>query len=87
MGQKPVDYQSARRRTVTCMFVALMVGIFAFAVALMYAANNLPDDQFVGGIILTAMAGAMGSFLSLIGIIVKGVVDNLTKQDDEQKES
>lgn len=36
--------------------------------------------QFIQGIVLTAIAGAISAFLSFIGII-KGIVDNLTRDD------
>ena len=67
-----------------------MFGILIFAVgvlvfALMISPSFLPDNDFVRGIILTAIAGAIGSFLSLIGLIVKGLVDNLTKEEPPQQ--
>ena len=58
-----------------------MIGVGVLVAVLIVSASNLPDDQFVGGIILTAIAGAIGSFLSLIGIIVKGIMDKLTQED------
>ena len=75
------DHQTARRRAAMCMFFALMIGVAILVAVLIISAKNLPDDQFVGGIILTAIAGAIGSFLSLIGIIVKGIMDKLTQED------
>ena len=75
------DHQTARRRAAMCMFGALMFGVGVLVTVLIISANNLPKDQFVGGIILTAIAGAIGSFLSLIGIIVKGIMDKLTQEE------
>ena len=49
--------------------------------ALVGSTKYLPDDDFIRGIILTAIAGAIGSFLSLIGIIVKGIMDKLTQEE------
>ena len=49
--------------------------------ALLKAAGDFQDptgDAYVKGVILTALSGALGTILTLIGIIVKGVVDNLT---------
>ena len=49
--------------------------------ALLYAAGDFQDpsgDAYVKGVILTALAGALGTVLTLLGIIVKGVIDNLT---------
>ena len=50
-------------------------------IALIFAVPALPDDDFVKGIILTAIVGAITAFLSFIGIIVKRIVDNLTRED------
>ena len=76
--------QSARRRAAMWMFCILSAGVCLLIGALIVAAHFLPeDDDFVRGIILTAIAGAISSFLSFIGIIVKGLVDNLTSRDVE----
>lgn len=85
MGQKPVDHQTARRRTAMWMFGILVLGVGLLVVALIVCVPALPDDDdFVKGIILTAIAGAISAFLSLIGLIVKGLVDNLTREEPPQ---
>ena len=80
-GSPNLDHQTARRNAAMRMFYTLMVGVGALVVVLIFSARNLPDDEFVGGIILTAIAGGIGSLLSLIGIIVKGIMDKLTQED------
>ena len=53
--------------------------------ALIFSVSVLPsDDDFVGGIVLTAIAGAISAFLSLIGLIVKGIVVNVTRDESTQ---
>ena len=79
MPQTPIDHQTARRRAAMWMFGILVFGVGVLVVALIFAVPSLPDDDFVKGIILTAIAGAISSFLSFIGLIVKGLVDNLTR--------
>lgn len=81
---RTTDHQSARRRAALCMFIILVIGVGLLVTALMVIAPILPKDQFVGGIILTAIAGAISSFLSFIGLIVKGLVDNLTRDEPTQ---
>ena len=81
MSQKSVDQQTARRKVALWMFVALMVGVGVLVAVLGFSVNLLPDDDFVRGIVLTAIAGAISSFLSFIGLIVKGLVDNLTRDE------
>ena len=67
------------------MFFALMIGVVGLVTVLIISVSFLPEDNdFVGGIILTAIAGAIGSFLSLIGIIVKGIMDKLTQEDPRE---
>ena len=66
------------------MFGALVAGVVALVIGLIFAAHNAPggeNSQFIQGIVLTAIAGAMSAFLSFIGLIVKGIVDNLTRED------
>ncbi len=85
MSQSTVDLQTARRRAAMWMFVILVVGVGALVAALIFCIPALPDDDdFVKGIILTAIAGAISAFLSLIGLIVKGLVDNLTRDGSSQ---
>ena len=75
------DHQTARRRAAMWMFGILMIGVGVLVAALVGSTNYLPNDDFIRGIILTAIAGAIGAFLSLIGIIVKGIMDNLTREE------
>ena len=84
MGQKSVDHQSARRKAVMWMFAGLLIGVVGLVAALIYAAHNAPsgdNSQFIQGIVLTAIAGAISALLSFMGLIVKGIVDNLTRED------
>lgn len=64
MSQKTVNNQAARRRVAMWMFVVLVLGVGSLVLALIFAVPSLPDDDFVKGIILTAIAGAISSFLS-----------------------
>ena len=62
------------------MFIVLVLGVGGLVFALIASVSFLPEgDDFVRGIVLTAIAGAISAFLSLIGLIVKGLVDNLTQ--------
>ena len=64
------------------MFGVLIAGVVGLVVALICSISVLPkDDDFVRGIVLTAIAGAISAFLSFIGLIVKGIVDNLTRDE------
>ena len=64
------------------MFGILVFGVVGLMLALILSVRVLPgDDDFVRGIVLTAIAGAISSFLSFIGLIVKGIVDNLTRDE------
>ena len=63
------------------MFIILTIGVGVLVGALIVATPWLPDSDFVRGIILTAIAGPISAFLSFIGLIVKGLVDNLTREE------
>ena len=63
------------------MFGVLIAGVVGLVVALICSISVLPKDDFVRGIVLTAIAGALSAFLSFIGLIVKGIVDNLTRDE------
>jgi ABC-type uncharacterized transport system permease subunit len=85
MSQKVVDHQTARRRAAMCMFGILVFGVVGLMLALIFSVSVLPsDDDFVRGIVLTAIAGAISAFLSFIGLIVKGIVDNLARDESTQ---
>ena len=62
------------------MFVVLVLGVVGLVLALIFSIPFLSDDDFVRGIVLTAIVGAISAFLSFIGLIVKGIVDNLTRE-------
>ena len=82
MAQTNSDRQSARRRAAMLMFGVLIAGVVGLVIALIFSVSLLPkDDDLVRGIVLTALAGAISSFLSFIGLIVKGIVDNLTRDE------
>ena len=73
--------QTQRRLFAVIMFLVLSLGVVGLVCALLYAARDFQDpsgDAYVKGVILTALAGALGTVLTLLGIIVKGVIDNLT---------
>ena len=74
MAQTTTDQQSARRKAVMWMFVGLLLGVVGLVVALIFAAHNSPsgnNSQFIQGIVLTAIAGAISALLSFMGLIVK----------------
>lgn len=80
MDQSTANHQTARRRVAVGMFIVLVLGVGGLVFALIASVSFLPEgDDFVRGIVLTAIAGAISAFLSLIGLIVKGLVDNLTQ--------
>lgn len=82
MSKTTVDQQTARRKTAMWMFGILILGVGVLVLALIFAFPLLPgDNDFVLGIVLTAIAGAISAFLSFIGLIVKGLVDNLTRDE------
>ena len=66
------------------MFLGLLTGVVGLVGALIFAAHNAPsgdNSQFIQGIVLTAIAGAISALLSFMGLIVKGIVDNLTRDE------
>ena len=82
MAQTTTDHQTARRRAAMWMFVILVGIIVGLVLALIFSISVLPkDDDFVRGIVLTAIAGAISSALSFVGLIVKGIVDKLTREE------
>ena len=81
MSKPTVDHQTARRRAAMVMFGVLIAGVVGLVVALICSISVLPKDDFVRGIVLTAIAGAISAFLSFIGLIVKGIVGNLTRDE------
>ena len=67
------------------MFSVLTAGVVGLVLALVFSVAFLPkDDDLVRGIVLTAIAGAISSLLSFIGLIVKGIVDNLTRDESSR---
>lgn len=73
--------QTQRRLFAAFMFFVLAMGA-AWLVSSMLSTiedfKNPQGDAYVKGVILTALSGALGTVLTLLGIIVKGVIDNLT---------
>ena len=63
------------------MFVVLVLGVVGLVPALIFSIPFLSDDDFVRGIVLMAIAGGSPPFYrSFVGLIVKGIVDNLTRE-------
>ena len=76
----PDDPNADRRKVAWWMFVYLLAAVLALAGTLVVAAGVLDSrNPQLQGIIMTALAGAMSSLLTFIGLIVKGLVDNLTR--------
>ena len=78
------DAQAQRRLIVGGMFV-ILVGAGGWLVdSLLEAANSPSDDKYAQGVVMTALSGAIGSVLTLVGLIVKGLVDNLSNGKDKE---
>ena len=81
------DHATQRRTVVSSMFVILSIGVVLLTIALITAAKLLGNgttkiDGQTQGIVMTAIAGAISSVLSFMGIIVKGFVDKLRESDN-----
>ena len=82
-----------RRRIVNGMFYWLLIGIGILVVGLLLAAYFLGQvmtsyeegkiiketgtTEFVQGVVFSSLSGAIAGLLTYMGIIVKGIVDNL----------
>ena len=83
-NRKEVDHVYDRRQTVWRMFRWLLIAVIILIVALVFSVRSLAEEtQFLQGIVMTALAGAISSLLSFMGLIVKGLVDNLTRKPGE----
>ena len=88
-----MNQQTQRRLFAAFMFVTLSAGGIILVFQLVGTADTFQESEngndYVKGVILTALSGALGSILTLLGIIVKGVMDNLTagtSQNNNQEE-
>ena len=76
--------QTQRRLIVAGMFVILVIAGGWITHSLVQAAKSTETgDDYAKGVVLTALSGALGSLLTLLGLIVKGLVDNLTGGKDD----
>ena len=87
MSQSTIDHRSERRKVAWRMFYILGAGVVFLVLALILAAiflQNSEGGDLIKGIVFTAIAGAITSVLSFMGIIVKGIMDNLTQDQSSQ---
>ena len=65
------------------MFVFLLVAVGLLFRTLSVSLEDLEDrSEYMQGVVLTAVTGGIGALLTLVSIIVKGLVDNLTRKDN-----
>lgn len=85
---RSIEANAHRRRIVERMFWLLLGGVNVLAGALIFSAWLLRSkmDDYVQGVVLTALAGAISSLLTFMGLIVKGLVDNLGLGDSQPSE-
>ena len=86
VGSTANGQQAARRKAALWMLFGFGIGVSILIAVLVGSAIYLPDNkdnQLIQGIVFTAIAGAISSFLSFMGLIVKGLVDNLTIDKSE----
>ena len=78
--------QTQRRGIAIAMFGVLILAGWWLIETLIEAAKGISadNDAYAKGVVLTALSGALGSILTLVGLIVKGLVDNLTEGRDSQ---
>lgn len=60
------------------VLVTAVGGLSLLLVGSIFFLKDLPGQ--LSGIVLTTLAGAISSLLSFIGLIVKGLIDNLTER-------
>ena len=85
-GRKAEQGRVRRNRLVWQIFQWLVISLAVTLCLLLLAAlgftwledsdNNAPSE-FIQGLVLTALAGAISSILTFIGIIVKGLLDQM----------
>ena len=84
-GEQP---RIRRNRLVWQIFQWLLLALAVTVIALISAAwifIGLEEgaSEFIQGIVLTALAGAISSILSFVGLIVKGLLDELRDSGNE----
>ena len=80
--EMPDDANTHRRKIVSGMFKWLVSGVCVLTFAIIGSIVILDGkSEYLQGIVLTALAGAISSLLTFVGIIVKGLVDNLGLPD------
>ena len=77
-----------RNRLVWQIFQWLLLALGVTVIALISAAwifIGLAEgaSEFIQGIVLTALAGAISSILSFVGLIVKGLLDELRDREND----
>lgn len=87
-GSQAEQPRIRRNRLVWQIFQWLLLALGATVIALVSAAwifIGLEEgaSEFIQGIVLTALAGAISSILSFVGLIVKGLLDELRDGENE----
>ena len=67
-------------REILYVLIGAVIVVAAILVGSAYRLQHLEGQ--LSGIVLTALAGAITALLSFIGLIVKGLVDNLTDSSE-----
>ena len=76
--KKRRDANTHRRKIVNGMFIWLLSGVCVLTSVIVGSIVVLDGkSEYLQGVVLTALAGAISSMLTFMGIIVKGLVDNL----------
>ena len=88
-GEQP---RIRRNRLVWQIFQWLLLALGVTVIALISAAwifIRLEEgaSEFIQGIVLTALAGAISSILSFVGLIVKGLLDELRDSENDANET
>ena len=95
--KEPEDANEQRRKIVKSMFYWLLIGVIASSIGLVFTAGMFmgilfrsgdgsavaSTNQFVQGVVLTSITGTIAALLTYMGMIVKGIVDNLTSGNSE----
>ena len=87
-GRQAEQPRIRRNRLVWQIFQWLVLALGVTVIALISAAwvfIGLEEgvSEFIQGIVLTALAGAISSILSFVGLIVKGLLDELRENDND----
>ena len=80
---------SLSRRTVAMFILGALLGcILSLVCTLVDGADRLQDlSGQLSGIVLTGIVGTISSLVTFAGLIVKGLVDNLTSKDEDNENS